>query len=202
MFRIVVFASGTGSNAMNLIKHFNSGNHAKVVLLASNKSDAPVLKKAEEHHVETYVFGKKDFYESENVIQKIQDCKPDLIVLAGFLWLVPQSFIKAFPDLIINLHPSLLPKYGGKGMYGQNVHNAVLSAKEQYTGITIHMVNEDYDKGAVIYQNQFDIEANDDLSSIQNKIHQLEQRGLPLAIEGLMKKRGYEVQNHSNLDHL
>jgi phosphoribosylglycinamide formyltransferase-1 len=202
MFRIVVFASGSGSNALNLIQYFNSGNCAKVVLLASNKSEAPVLKKAEEHDVETYVFGKKEFYESNQVIEKINTFKPDLIVLAGFLWLVPHSFIKAFPDKIINLHPSLLPKYGGKGMYGHHVHNAVLAANEPYTGITIHMVNEEYDKGAIVYQNQFDIDANDDLASIQNKIHQMEQRGLPLAIEGIMKKRGYEIQNHSNLGHL
>lgn len=186
MKRIVVFASGSGSNALNLIQHFNQGDKARVVAVFSNKKDAGVVQKAIDNGVEVHCFKRFDFYESNHVIDWVNNYQADLIVLAGFLWLVPVNFIHAFEGKIINLHPSLLPKFGGKGMYGHHVHEAVLAAGEKHTGISIHMVNAEFDKGEIIYQDQFVIEAEDNLSSIEAKIHQLEHKGLPLAIERLL----------------
>ena len=127
MKRIVIFASGSGSNALNLIQYFNQGSEAKVVAVFSNKKEAGVVQKAIDNHVDLMCFNRHDFYQSNNVIDMVKSYQPDIIVLAGFLWLVPENFIQAFDGLIINLHPSLLPKYGGKGMYGHHVHEAVLA---------------------------------------------------------------------------
>jgi phosphoribosylglycinamide formyltransferase-1 len=187
MKRIVIFASGSGSNALNLIQYFNQGSAAKVVAVFSNKKEAGVVQKAIDNHVDLMCFNRHDFYQSNNVIDLVNSCQPDIIVLAGFLWLVPENFIQAFDGLIINLHPSLLPKYGGKGMYGHHVHEAVLAAGEQETGITVHLVNAEFDKGEVIYQDRFQIHDNDNLESVEEKIHQLEHKGLPIAVERFLK---------------
>ena len=183
MKRIVIFASGSGSNALNLIKHFNQGDKARVVAVFTNKRDAGVVQKAIDNKVDVAFFDRNDFYQGDTVIQKVLAYAPDIIVLAGFLWLVPVDFIKAFHGRIINLHPALLPKFGGKGMYGSKVHKAVLEAGEKETGITVHMVNEAYDKGEAIWQESFTIEPGDSVESIEERIHALEHRVLPKAVE-------------------
>lgn len=183
MHNIVIFASGSGSNALNLIKHFNKGNFAKVRAVFCNRKQAGVIEKALDNGVDVEVFGKDDFYASDTVIRKVDALKPDIIVLAGFLWLVPSDFIRHFEGRIINLHPSLLPKYGGKGMFGHHVHEAVLEAGEPETGISIHLVNEEFDKGKIIYQDKFRIQAGSTVSDIEAQIHELEHKGLPLAVE-------------------
>jgi phosphoribosylglycinamide formyltransferase-1 len=187
MKKIVIFASGSGSNALNLIQYFNQGSEAKVVAVFSNKKEAGVVQKAIDNQVDVVCFNRHDFYQSNNVIEMVKSHQPDIIVLAGFLWLVPENFIQAFEGLIINLHPSLLPKFGGKGMYGHHVHEAVLAAGEQETGITVHLVNAEFDKGEVIYQDRFQLQDNDNLESVEEKIHQLEHKGLPIAVERFLK---------------
>ncbi len=184
---IVVFASGSGSNALNLIEYFNQGDKARVVAVFSNKKEAGVVQKALDKQVDVRVFDRMDFYHTSHVIDWVEAYKPDIIVLAGFLWLVPQSFIQAFEGKIINLHPALLPKYGGKGMYGHHVHNAVLENGEKETGITIHMVDEHYDKGDIICQKQFEVFPEDNLNSIETKIHMLEHEFLPLTVQQFLK---------------
>lgn len=185
---IVIFASGSGSNALNLIEYFNSGDKARVVAVFTNKKEAGVVQKAMVNQVDVRVFDRMDFYETSHVIDWVGAYQPDIIVLAGFLWLVPQDFIQAFDGKIINLHPALLPKYGGKGMYGHHVHNAVLEAGEKETGITIHMVNEQYDKGVILNQQRFDVLPEDNLNSIETKIHMLEHQFLPLTVEHFLFK--------------
>jgi phosphoribosylglycinamide formyltransferase-1 len=187
MKKIVIFASGSGSNALNLIQYFNQGAEANVVAVFSNKREAGVVQKAIDNQVDLMCFNRHDFYQSNNVIDMLKSYQPDVIVLAGFLWLVPENFIKAFDGLIINLHPSLLPKFGGKGMYGHHVHEAVLAAGEHETGITVHLVNAEFDKGEVIYQDRFQLHDNDNLESVEEKIHQLEHKGLPIALERFLK---------------
>jgi phosphoribosylglycinamide formyltransferase-1 len=185
---IVVFASGSGSNALNLIHYFNSSETAVVNSVFTNNKNAGVIAKAIDNRVAVQRFNKSDFYETNQVIDWVKIYKPDLIVLAGFLWLVPSSFIEQFDGKIINLHPSLLPKFGGKGMYGRNVHQAVLEAHETETGITIHKVNKEYDKGEILCQAKFSIEPNDDINQIESKIHELEFIHLPKTIETLLAK--------------
>ena len=188
MYRIVVFASGSGSNALNLIRHFNQGNFARVEAVFCNKAGAGVIEKAETERVPVHLFNRHDFYQSDNVIHQVEALKPDIIVLAGFLWLVPADFIQYFNNKIINLHPSLLPKYGGKGMYGHFVHEAVLAAGERETGITIHLVNEEFDKGEILYQDKFEIPENATLEDVERRIHQLEHIGMPIAVEQFLKR--------------
>lgn len=188
MKHIVVFASGSGSNALNLIRYFNQKGTARVVAVFSNKKDAGVVQKAIDNQVDVRVFDRMDFYHTTHVIDWVKAYKPDIIVLAGFLWLVPQDFIHAFEGLIINLHPALLPKYGGKGMYGHHVHHAVLENGEKETGITIHMVDEHYDKGDIICQQHFEILPEDNLNSIETKIHMLEHQYLPLTVQQFLSK--------------
>ncbi len=185
---IVVFASGSGSNALNLIHYFNSSETAVVNAVFTNNKNAGVISKAIENRVAVQRFNKIDFYETTQVIDWVEIYNPDLIVLAGFLWLVPPSFIEHFEGKIINLHPSLLPKFGGKGMYGKNVHQAVLESHETETGITIHKVNKEYDKGEILCQAKFSIESNDDINHIESKIHDLEFFHLPKTIETILAK--------------
>lgn len=187
MKRIVVFASGNGSNAVNLIDHFGKGEFARVVAVFCNKKTAGVIAKAEDRNVPVKLFGKEAFYETNEVIEAVKRLNPDIIVLAGFLWLVPVAFIKAFEDRIINLHPSLLPKYGGKGMYGHHVHEAVLAAGEKETGISVHMVNREFDKGKVIRQAKFNIVPGSTVADIESEIHKLEHIVLPEAVEQFLK---------------
>lgn len=184
--KMVIFASGTGSNAGAIMEYFKDRPEVHIDCVFTNNSKAGVLNIAENHGVSTFYFDRSDFYESESVLKKIRELAPDLIVLAGFMWKIPENFIAAFPNKIINLHPSLLPKYGGKGMYGHHVHKAVLKNKEQETGISIHYVNEFYDEGRLIAQYKFDLSPEDNLDSVQQKIKKLEHKHLPEVIDNLL----------------
>ncbi len=150
MKRIVILASGSGTNAENIIKYFKNSNLISVVQVLSNKNDAKVLDRAKRLKVNNCCFNRDTFYNSDEVLNMLKE-NADYIILAGFLWKIPSSIIEAFPNKIINIHPALLPKYGGKGMYGMHVHNAVVQNKEKESGITIHYVNENYDEGAIIF---------------------------------------------------
>lgn len=185
--RIAIFASGSGSNAQKIMEHFKYDDRAEVVLVLSNNSDAYVLQRADNFEIPTHICCREDFYDSDEVIQLLKRLQVDLIVLAGFLWLIPQNLLQQFPNKIINIHPSLLPKYGGKGMYGDRVHQAVLDAKEEESGITIHFVNENFDEGEIIQQARFRIEPEDTLEIIKFKGQQLEHLHYPKVIENLLK---------------
>ncbi|MBD3748464.1 MAG: phosphoribosylglycinamide formyltransferase [Sphingobacteriales bacterium] len=186
--RIAIFASGSGSNAQKIMEHFKRSNDAEVALILTNNPDAYVLQRADNFEVPSHIFDRKEFYETDKIVQLLKNLNIDLVVLAGFLWLVPQPLLKAFPNKIINIHPSLLPKYGGKGMYGEKVHQAVLADGEQESGITIHFVNEAFDEGEIIHQSKFKIEKGDDLEMIKFKVQQLEHQHFPKVIEALLKK--------------
>ncbi len=186
--RIAIFASGSGSNAQKIMEHFKNSKLAEVALILTNNSEAFVLQRADNFEIPTHIFNRKEFYESDRIIRLLESLNVDLVVLAGFLWLVPQNLIAAFPNKIINIHPALLPNYGGKGMYGDHIHRAVLAAREKETGITIHFVNENFDEGEMIQQFRFKIELKDELENIRFKIQQLEHQHFPKVIESLVKK--------------
>ena len=188
MRNILLFASGAGTNAENIILHFKKSNIGKVVAVFCNKPNAKVLDKAKQLQVATVVFSKEDF-NSELFLQKLDVFKPDLIVLAGFLWQLPEYFIKSYTDKIINIHPALLPKYGGKGMYGMNVHQSVLENKEKETGITIHYVNEHYDEGKIIFQQSVSVENCKTAEEIAIKIHELEHKYFPTIIQEILNPK-------------
>ena len=186
--KIAIFASGSGTNAERIVQHFNNVEGISVVLILSNKSNAFVLTRAERLKVPTFVFAKSDFYATSTVLEKLQEEAIDFIVLAGFLWLVPNNLILAFPNKIMNIHPALLPKYGGKGMYGSKVHEAVKEAGDEQTGITIHYVNEKYDEGQIIFQATCPVNQEDTPESIADKVHQLEYAHVPRVIEETITK--------------
>ncbi len=186
MKKIAIFASGSGTNAQNIIEYFKQNDNISVVMVLSNKENAYVLERAKKLNVPAIVFNKEQFYETEYVSDLLRDKKIDLIVLAGFLWLIPGNLIQAFTDKIVNIHPALLPEYGGKGMYGMNVHKAVLENKEKESGISIHFVNENYDEGKIIFQAKFKIEPSDTPEDVARKAHQLEYEHYPKVIEGLL----------------
>lgn len=186
--RIAIFASGSGSNAQKIMEHFRRSNEIEVSLILTNNSDAYVLQRADNFEIPSHIFDKKEFYESDKIINLIKNLNVDLIVLAGFLWLIPQNLLKAFPNKIINIHPALLPKYGGKGMYGDRVHLAILAAKESESGVTIHFVNSEFDEGEIIHQSKFKIDKSDDLKMVKFKVQQLEHLYFPKVIEGLLRK--------------
>jgi len=182
---ITIFASGEGTNAQSIIDYFKNSSSVKIALIVSNKADANVLIRAKKENITTLLLNKFDFFENDSTIQQLNNYKIDLIVLAGFLWMIPESLIKAFPNKIINIHPALLPKYGGKGMYGMNVHNAVIDANEKESGITIHYVNEKYDEGQIIAQYKCAIDENETPERLAKKIHELEHIFYPKVIETL-----------------
>ena len=186
MKRIVVFASGSGTNAENLITYFNNSDLASVVLVLTNNPQAKVLERAKRLKVSALSFNKIAFTETDDVLNILRFSKPDLIVLAGFLWKFPEKILHEFPDKVINIHPALLPKYGGKGMYGMHVHETVVKNKEIETGITIHYVNEHYDEGAIIFQVKCDVTHKDSAEDVANKIHQLEMKHFPKVVESLL----------------
>lgn len=186
--RIAIFASGSGSNAQKIMEHFKKHNDAEVAIVLTNNPDAFVLQRADNFEIPTHIFNRTEFYTTESVVTLLKSLEVDLIVLAGFLWLIPENLLKAFPNKIINIHPALLPKYGGKGMYGDYVHKSILENKEDESGITIHFVNEHFDEGEVIHQSRFKIEKNDDLEMIKFKGQQLEHLHYPKVIEQLLKK--------------
>lgn len=182
-FRIAVFASGSGTNAEEIFKHFKHHPRIEVVLLLSNKPDAYVLKRAENHHIDTVVFNREQFSEGSIILDALQHAGATHIVLAGFLWLIPEYLLRAFPDKIINIHPALLPKYGGKGMYGAKVHQAVKAAGDLVTGITIHLVNSKYDEGRVLFQGKCDVSAEHTPEEIAACVHKLEYEHYSSVIE-------------------
>ena len=186
MKRIVIFASGSGTNAENIIKHFQGNGLAKVIQVLSNKKDAKVLSRASALGVANSSFSKDELLKTTAIHDLMLELKPDLIVLAGFLLKFPENIITAFPDKIINVHPALLPKYGGKGMYGSNVHKAVVANNEKESGITIHYVNEHYDEGNIIFQASTHVVTSDSYKDVAAKIHVLEQKHFPLVIEQLL----------------
>lgn len=185
MKKIVIFASGSGTNAENIIKYFENKAIATVVAVFTNNPNAKVLERAKNFQVPTEIFTKEDLYESK-VLQKLNTFQPDLIVLAGFLLKLPKSMIESYPNSIVNIHPALLPKYGGKGMYGMNVHKAIVENKEKETGITIHFVNENYDEGNVIFQKTVLLTETDSPEIVAEKIHELEQKYFPSVIEDFL----------------
>ena len=180
-------ASGSGTNAENIIRFFRTNADIKVQLVLSNKSDAYVLDRARSFKIETMVFNRAQFYESDEIVNMLLEKKIDLLVLAGFLWLLPESLVKAFEGSIVNIHPALLPKYGGKGMYGMRVHQSVLENNETESGITIHLVNEKYDEGDIIFQERCRIEPGETPESLAEKVHELEYKHFPPVIEKLLK---------------
>lgn len=182
-FRIAIFASGSGTNAEAIIKYFQEHDAIEVTLLLSNNSQAYALERAKKFGITSGVFNRSQFRESNDVLNKLGDHAITHIVLAGFLWLVPPNLIDAFPSRIVNIHPALLPKYGGKGMYGSNVHEAVRAANEKETGITIHVVDEHYDEGDVLFQARCEINPDDTPEAIAQKVHLLEHAHYPKEIE-------------------
>ena len=186
MKRIVIFASGSGSNAENLIKFFQNNDHASVIQVLTNNPHAKVLDRCKRLGVSALSFNRIAFTKTDDVINLLKYSKPDLIVLAGFLWKFPESILKQFKSKVINIHPALLPKYGGKGMYGMYVHKAVVENKETETGITIHYVNENYDEGAIIFQAKCNVKASDSAEDVAEKIHELEMNHFPKVVNDLL----------------
>ena len=185
--KIAIFASGSGSNAENIVKCFENSSLGRVKVIMCNIVDAYVLTRADKLGVPTMVFSRDEFYNSNKIIAKLHDEEIDLIVLAGFLWLVPQNIINLYQDKIINIHPALLPNYGGKGMYGNNVHKAVIADGNKESGITIHYVTEKYDDGNIIFQAKCAVESSDTPETLAQKIHELEHKYFPSVIESLLK---------------
>ena len=186
MKHIVIFASGSGSNTQHIAEYFSTSNFARVIMIYSNRADAYVLRRAYEMNIPTVVFDRADFYETDLIYHQLDRLHPDLIVLAGFLWKIPEKIVRAFPNRIINIHPALLPKYGGKGMYGEHVHKAVIENQEKESGITIHYVNEQYDKGALILQATCKISEDDTHDTLAQKVHALEYAYYPKTIEQVL----------------
>jgi len=186
MKRIVIFASGSGTNAENLIKFFHNRENASVIQVLTNNPHAKVLDRAKKLGVSALSFNKIAFTQTDDVLHLLKAVKPDLIVLAGFLWKFPEKILNEFPNKVINVHPALLPKYGGKGMYGMHVHEAVVMNNETETGITIHYVNEHYDEGAIIFQAKCLVSPNDTAQDVAVKIHELEMEHFPKVVEKLL----------------
>ncbi len=182
--RIAIFASGSGSNAQKLMEHFKDSAEAEICLVLTNNPDAYVIN----FEIPSQIFDRNEFYKTDHILDLLNDLEIDLIVLAGFLWLIPDNLIKKYPGRIINIHPAILPKFGGKGMYGDHVHHAVIAAKEPEGGITIHYVNEKYDEGEYIYQAKYKIDQADNLEMVKFKGQQLEHLHYPRIIESLIKK--------------
>ncbi len=188
MKKIAIFASGTGSNTKKIIEYFKENQDISVELIISNRPSAPVLNLATEHHLHKLVLNRASFYESQDILSTLKQHQIDWIVLAGFLWLVPAYLVKAYPGRIINIHPALLPKYGGKGMYGMNVHRAIEEAGEKESGITIHYVNERYDEGDIIFQASCALTDQDDAEEIAHKVQKLEHQHFAPVIQKLIQE--------------
>ncbi len=186
--RIAIFASGSGSNAQKLMEHFKRSTDTEIALVLTNNADAYVLQRADNFEIPSHIFDKNEFYKTNDVIDLLRNLDIDFIVLAGFLWLIPQNLIASYPGRIVNIHPAILPKFGGKGMYGDHVHEAVLAAGEPEGGITIHYVNEHYDEGEYIYQAKYKIEKGDSLEMVKFKGQQLEHQHYPRVVESIVKK--------------
>ena len=187
-FRLAIFASGSGTNAERFFEYFKDHEHIEVSLLLSNNKDAFALQRAEKFGIDSKVFGKDQLIGGE-VLKWLKAQKITHVILAGFLWLIPDNLLKAFPNKIINIHPALLPKFGGRGMYGSKVHEAVKAEKEKETGITIHLVNEQYDDGAIVFQTKTPLLRADTPEQIAEKVHQLEYQYYPKVVESWILKK-------------
>lgn len=183
MNKLAVFASGSGTNAQKLYDYFKGHQLVEINCILSNKASAYVLERAKNMSLETLVFNRHQFYEEDFVLQYLAKREIDWIILAGFLWLIPEKLIQAYPNRIINIHPALLPKYGGKGMYGSKVHEAVIANKEKESGISIHYVNEKFDEGEIIFQAKCPVEPSDSSDDLARKIHSLEHAFFPAIVE-------------------
>jgi phosphoribosylglycinamide formyltransferase 1 len=186
---IVIFASGAGSNAQQIINYFRNAPEVQVALIVCNKPGAGVLSIAEKEGIPVLLIEKERFFRGDGYVPELEKARTDLVVLAGFLWKIPRSLINAFPRRIINIHPALLPKYGGKGMYGAYVHQSVLSAGEVESGITVHYVDEHYDNGDVIFQTACPVLENDTPETLARRIHQLEHLHYPRVVEEIIRHR-------------
>lgn len=189
MKKIAIFASGTGSNAAKMMDYFKDHKNIQIALIVSNKKTAPVLETAASKDIPTHLITRSDFYETENILKIFNEYSVDFVVLAGFLWLIPEYLVKAFPNKIVNVHPALLPKFGGKGMYGMHVHRAVKEAGEKESGPTIHFVNEHYDEGNIIFQAKTQIDKHDTAEIIQKKVLQLEHEHYSRIVEQVVTKQ-------------
>lgn len=185
MKQIAIFASGEGTNAQHIIDHFK-GVSAGIVLLVCNNPKANVIKRAEKEGIPVLLVNKTTFYSGEDTIKRLLNDRVDLIVCAGFLWKIPDNILKAFPNKIVNIHPALLPKFGGRGMYGINVHKAVIEADEKKSGITIHYLNERYDEGKIILQKKCDIQKGDTPEMLAQKVQALEYEWYPKTIAEIL----------------
>lgn len=183
---LAIFASGNGSNAEVIIRYFAEHPDIQVSALFCNRADAYVIERAKRFDLPVVVFNKNDFYETEKVILELKRFRIDWIVLAGFLWLVPRNLLTQFSNKIVNIHPALLPKFGGKGMYGQRVHDAVLAAGESQSGITIHLLNENFDEGPIIFQRSLPVKTDDTPETLSQRIHELEHEHYAPEVERLI----------------
>ncbi|MEQ8924178.1 MAG: phosphoribosylglycinamide formyltransferase [Fulvivirga sp.] len=188
MIKLAIFASGSGSNAQNIVEYFSESNDIEVSLILSNNSKAYVLERAQKLDIPTAIFSRDSFYKSEEILKVLANDKIDFIILAGFMWLVPKYLVEAYPNRILNIHPALLPKFGGKGMYGDHVHKAVKEAGEVESGITIHYVNEKYDEGNIVFQATCELTTSDTPETIAEKVHALEYKHYPEVIESVIQK--------------
>lgn len=186
---VAILASGAGSNAQKIIDHFEKNVSIKIALVVCNKPEAGVLKIAQQHHIDTLIIERNSFFKETIYVEELKRRGITFIVLAGFLWKIPSSLIQAYPNEIINIHPALLPKYGGKGMYGNFVHEAVVLAREKESGITIHYVDEQYDHGNIIFQATCPVMEEDSADSVAAKIHLLEHQHYPIIIEEVIKSK-------------
>ncbi|MCH1558272.1 MAG: phosphoribosylglycinamide formyltransferase [Flavobacteriaceae bacterium] len=187
--KVIIFASGSGSNALKIFEYFNNNQNVIIDSIYCNNPRANVINIFQKLNIKTVLFNKKEFYES-TFLETIKNTNPDLIVLAGFLLKIPEKIVSAFENRIINIHPSLLPKYGGKGMYGLNIHKEVILNKEKLSGFTIHYVNQEYDKGAVIFQKKIKINEKETPESLSSKVLKLEHENYPLIIEKILNNEG------------
>lgn len=187
--KVIIFASGSGSNALKIFEHFNNNQNIIIDSIYCNNPRANVINVFQKLSIKTVLFNKKELYESA-FLEAIISTNPDLIVLAGFLLKIPEKMVSAFENRIINIHPSLLPKYGGKGMYGLNIHKEVLLNKEKFSGLTIHYVNKEYDKGAVIFQKKIKINEKETPESLSSKVLKLEHENYSLIIEKILSNEG------------
>ncbi len=187
--KIAIFASGNGSNAQKIIAHFKESEVARVVLLVSNNPHAGVLQLADNENIPALLIGKADMANPDFLLNRLKDRKIDLLVLAGFLWKIPDYLLVHYKNRIVNIHPALLPKHGGRGMYGARVHEAVLAAGDKESGITIHYINERYDEGEIILQKKCTVTEKDNAKSLAQKVQQLEHYWFPLTIEEILRGR-------------
>lgn len=186
--RLAIFASGSGSNAEKIAEYFANRTDIEISLVLSNNPQAGVIARARRLHVPVVLFDRKTFYETHRIIEILQNEHIDLVILAGFMMLIPEAMVQAFPNKIVNIHPALLPKYGGKGMYGHFVHEAVVAAKESESGITIHFVNERYDEGGIIFQAACEVTPTDTPEEVAQKVQVLEHQHYPEVVERLLKQ--------------